>query len=193
METMYDRLGDLLNETLENGAVKFVRIVRDPEADAGEDTPVRQTIHSAESLAEQERERRGVKDGAAPQPDSGPAQGARRAEKKKKSASYRRESPGSAARKQQRVTRLFPSAAGEVLPLRSLTPDEERAFRLLGITANASPDDVRRAYKEKLKYYHPDRYAGNPVLSKVANDKTREVVAAYALVCAWIEEGASRR
>jgi curved DNA-binding protein CbpA len=77
--------------------------------------------------------------------------------------------------------------------LRSLTPDEERAFRLLGITADASPDDVRRAYKEKLKYYHPDRYAGNPVLSKVANDKTREVVAAYALVSAWIEEGASRR
>ncbi|MBQ2081594.1 MAG: DnaJ domain-containing protein, partial [Treponema sp.] len=58
---------------------------------------------------------------------------------------------------------------------------------LLGIETSATPDDVKKAYKEKIKYYHPDKYNDNPVLQKVATDKTRQVVESYKLLCDFLE------
>ena len=189
METMYDRLGDLLNEALENGAVKFVRIVR-PDGEPDEKAePLRQTIYSAESLAEQEL-RRQKKAAGRPAGSAGTESG-----QVKKKASSRHASPQGAAGQRQRacrVKRLFPSAAGQADSLRTLSPEEERACRLLGVSAASSAADIRKAYKEKLKYYHPDRYAGNPVLSKIATDKTREIVAAYTLLSALAETGGKK-
>ncbi|HBG66426.1 MAG TPA: hypothetical protein DDW78_08150 [Treponema sp.] len=189
METMYDRLGDLLNETLENGAVKFVRIVRPDGEPDGKAEPLRQTIYSAESLAEQEL-RRQKKAAGRPAGSADTESG-----QVKKKASSRHASPQGAAGQRQRacrVKRLFPSAAGQADSLRTLSPEEERARRLLGVSAASSAADIRKAYKEKLKYYHPDRYAGNPVLSKIATDKTREIVAAYTLLSTLAETGGKK-
>ena len=40
----------------------------------------------------------------------------------------------------------------------------------------------KKVYKEKLKYFHPDKYDKNPVLKKVATNKTRMIVEAYELL-----------
>ncbi|MBP5157403.1 MAG: DnaJ domain-containing protein, partial [Treponema sp.] len=65
---------------------------------------------------------------------------------------------------------------------RRISPELEKAFSLLGLESTTDKDVVKKAYKEKLLSYHPDRYAGKDVMEKVANDKTREVVAAYRLI-----------
>ena len=41
--------------------------------------------------------------------------------------------------------------------LKKITPEIERACRLLDITTSANSNDVKKAYKEKLKYFHPDK------------------------------------
>ena len=70
----------------------------------------------------------------------------------------------------------------KISSLKKITPEVERACRLLDITASANQDDVKKAYKEKLKYFHPDKYDKNPVLKKVATNKTRMIVEAYELL-----------
>ena len=49
-------------------------------------------------------------------------------------------------------------------------------------------EDLKKAYKDKLKYYHPDRHADNETLQKIATDKTRQVVEAYNLIVKFLEE-----
>lgn len=51
-------------------------------------------------------------------------------------------------------------------------------YEVLGINEGASDDEIKRAYREQVKKYHPDQYQDNP-LSKLAEDKLREVNEAY--------------
>ena len=51
-------------------------------------------------------------------------------------------------------------------------------YGILGINKNATDDEVKAAYKEMAKKYHPDNYADNP-LSDLAAEKMKEINAAY--------------
>lgn len=51
-------------------------------------------------------------------------------------------------------------------------------YEVLGINEGASEDEIKKAYREQVKKYHPDQYQDNP-LSKLAEDKLREVNEAY--------------
>ncbi|MBR1751119.1 MAG: J domain-containing protein [Ruminococcus sp.] len=51
-------------------------------------------------------------------------------------------------------------------------------YSVLGISPGASDDEVKKAYKELVKKYHPDQYQGNP-LSDVAEEKMAEINTAY--------------
>ncbi|MGI6191267.1 MAG: DnaJ domain-containing protein [Eubacterium sp.] len=51
-------------------------------------------------------------------------------------------------------------------------------YEILGIPRNASQDDIRKAYRELVKKYHPDKYQGNP-LADLAEEKLQEVNWAY--------------
>ena len=66
--------------------------------------------------------------------------------------------------------------------IKSVDPEIQRAMRLLDISEGASRDEITRAYKKKLMYFHPDRYASNPVLEKVATKKTEQIIEAYKLI-----------
>jgi hypothetical protein len=59
-----------------------------------------------------------------------------------------------------------------------------RYHRVLGLDATASSDDLKRAYRDLVQVWHPDRFTANPRLQKVAQEKLREINAAYeALHC----------
>ncbi len=54
-------------------------------------------------------------------------------------------------------------------------------YSVLGITPNATDEEVAKAYKELAKKYHPDNYTDSP-LSEFANKKMQEINVAYDLI-----------
>lgn len=51
-------------------------------------------------------------------------------------------------------------------------------YEVLGIKENSSKDDIKKAYRELAKKYHPDQYEDNP-LKDLAEVKMRELNEAY--------------
>lgn len=51
-------------------------------------------------------------------------------------------------------------------------------YEVLGVSRSASDDQIRAAYRELVKKYHPDKYQNNP-LADLAEEKLREVNEAY--------------
>ncbi len=54
---------------------------------------------------------------------------------------------------------------------------------MLGVDRNASIEDIKKAYKELVKKYHPDRYRDNP-LKDLADEKLAEINDAYEYIMA---------
>lgn len=52
-------------------------------------------------------------------------------------------------------------------------------YVVLGVARTASDDEVKTAYRNLAKKYHPDNYANTPDIADVAADKMREVNEAY--------------
>ena len=51
-------------------------------------------------------------------------------------------------------------------------------YKVLGISPSATDDEVKKAYRDLSRKYHPDTYVNNP-LSNLAEEKFKEVQEAY--------------
>lgn len=51
-------------------------------------------------------------------------------------------------------------------------------YEVLGIKEGASEEEIKRAYREMVKKYHPDQYRDNP-LSTLAEERLRDINEAY--------------
>jgi molecular chaperone DnaJ len=51
-------------------------------------------------------------------------------------------------------------------------------YEVLGIKEGASEEEIKKAYREQVKKYHPDQYHDNP-LSELAEEKLKELNEAY--------------
>lgn len=64
-------------------------------------------------------------------------------------------------------------------------------YIILGVEPTASDEEVKRAYRELVKKYHPDHFQNNP-LADLAEEKMKEVNEAYDAVIRMRTEGGYR-
>jgi len=63
-------------------------------------------------------------------------------------------------------------------------------YKVLGVPSTASDDEVKKAYRELVRKYHPDNYHDNP-LADLASEKMKEVNEAYDTINKMREGGGS--
>ena len=63
-------------------------------------------------------------------------------------------------------------------------------YQVLGVKPNASDDEIKRAYRELARKYHPDNYQNNP-LADLAEEKMKEINEAYDAVTKMRSGGSS--
>ena len=54
-------------------------------------------------------------------------------------------------------------------------------YETLGVKRGASPEEIKKAYRDLVKQYHPDKYKDNP-LEGLASEKLQEINEAYQML-----------
>lgn len=62
-------------------------------------------------------------------------------------------------------------------------------YKVLGVSSNATDDEIKKAYRELVRKYHPDKYRDSD-LADLANEKMKEINAAYEEIQKMREAGA---
>jgi curved DNA-binding protein CbpA len=52
-------------------------------------------------------------------------------------------------------------------------------YRILGLSPDCTNEELKTAYRNLAKKYHPDNYASDPDLAKMADEKMKEINSAY--------------
>lgn len=65
-------------------------------------------------------------------------------------------------------------------------------YEVLGISPNATDDEVKDAYRQLARKYHPDNYGDNP-LSDLAKEKMQEINEAYDTIIRERRSGKKQR
>lgn len=55
-------------------------------------------------------------------------------------------------------------------------------YAVLGVSRTASDDEIKKAYRDLARKYHPDNYANNP-LADLAQEKMKQINEAYDTIC----------
>ncbi|HAH61201.1 MAG TPA: hypothetical protein DCL73_03805 [Treponema sp.] len=67
----------------------------------------------------------------------------------------------------------------------SLPDSVVRAYTVLGIKTDATEEQIKNAYRTKLKIFHPDSNSSNETVQKIARRKTAEIIEAYKILTDW--------
>ena len=63
-------------------------------------------------------------------------------------------------------------------------------YKVLGVSENATPEEIRAAYLTLVKKYHPDKYTEN-ALKEIANERLKQINQAYEMITKKPEQAAS--
>ena len=65
-------------------------------------------------------------------------------------------------------------------------------YKVLGVSPNATEEEIKSAYRDLVKKYHPDNYADSP-LADLANEKMQEINEAYDMITKRLRNGSSQQ
>ncbi len=68
---------------------------------------------------------------------------------------------------------------------------EPNPYKVLGVSEDATDEEIKKAYRDLVRKYHPDKYVDNP-LADVASEKMKEINAAYDQITKERKEGKQR-
>ena len=163
---MYDKLGDLLSETLDSGIVFSEPKVEKStiEKDSPEEKAAPETAHKSEGEHENVKAR------------SAQTSGRKKAQKKK-----------------PRIDPSFLTAdnvkkSGEILRFSQTPQNIVQAFDFFKISPLSTYEETKKAYREKLMYFHPDKWGDNAVLQKIAKEKTEQIIYFWKLLEDWFKD-----
>ena len=71
--------------------------------------------------------------------------------------------------------------------------DLRRCLKILELETIGSLQDAKRAYKDLVRVWHPDRFQNNPRLKYKAEQRLREINLAYKFLCRHIESNQARK
>ncbi len=55
-------------------------------------------------------------------------------------------------------------------------------YRVLGVSRDATEEEIKAAYRALARKYHPDHYAGDPAGARAAEEKMKEINEAYDML-----------
>jgi hypothetical protein len=61
------------------------------------------------------------------------------------------------------------------------------SYRVLELKPGAAQDEIKKAYRDLIKVWHPDRFTNDPALQQKAQEKLKEINIAYERLIASVE------
>src|SRR5215470_5808671 len=68
----------------------------------------------------------------------------------------------------------------------------ESDYALFGLQPDASTEELKTAYRDLVKVWHPDRFGGNVRLQRKAQEKLKEINLAYERLSSVFSSAASK-
>ncbi len=66
-------------------------------------------------------------------------------------------------------------------------------YDILGVGRDATEEQIKSAYREKARKFHPDNFADNPAAAEMANEKMAEINEAYDTIIKHRKSGGSKK
>ncbi|WP_191016309.1 J domain-containing protein [Treponema zioleckii] len=170
----YDKLGDLLSETLDSGILPDSKLENESSKNAPEDFAGDDFINDDSKSAdvqnkEESFENIGTK--------------FKNQDFDEKKSTYKK-----VCESEKLKTKTFTFEHFSVNKKKSLPQNVKDAFKFLGIPEDTTFDEAKKTYREKLVYFHPDKWNKedtNPVLQKIAREKTQKILECWQVVESW--------
>jgi curved DNA-binding protein CbpA len=67
----------------------------------------------------------------------------------------------------------------------------EQCLEILGVARNATPDQIKVAYRDLVRVWHPDRFAHDKRLQQKAEEKLKDIIEAYEQLQSTFAHGQS--